>query len=106
MSDPSNSANGSERVRQHRVSASGGVLGRRTLALAVLVMAIPAAIPLVIIIEPTAIPFITPVDPSSSGTYWFLIVLSGALLAVNWTVVFVVWRWLERYAGRSGSAPE
>ncbi|MGM0556141.1 MAG: hypothetical protein ACQEVA_07165 [Myxococcota bacterium] len=73
------------------------VISYQMLALAAFVMAIPAAIPLIIIIEPSAVPFIPPVDPDDSGTYLFLIGLSAVMLLANWTIVFVIWRWLNRY---------
>lgn len=76
----------------------GPAVSLQMLALALFVMAIPAAIPLIVIIEPSAVPFIPPVDPDDSGTYFFLIGLSAVMLIANWTIVYVIWRWLNRYA--------
>lgn len=77
------------------------VVSYQMLALAAFVMAIPAAIPLIVIIEPAAVPFIPAVDSDDSGTYLFLIGLSAVMLIANWMIVFVVWRWLNRYAADS-----
>lgn len=81
------------------------VVSYQMLALAAFVMAIPAAIPLIVIIEPTAVPFVPAVDPDESGTYFFLIGLSAVMLLANWTIVFVVWSWLNKYAEQTEEPP-
>jgi hypothetical protein len=77
------------------------VISYQMLALAFFIMAIPAAIPLIVIIEPSAVPFVPEVDPDESSTYLFLCGLSAVMLLANWTIVYVVWRWLIRYAAES-----
>lgn len=96
MSEKEEQQSGGDEARQQ--AGARPAVSLQMLALALLVMAIPAAIPLVVIIEPTSVPFIAPVDPDDSGTYFFLIGLSAVMLIANWTIVYVIWRWLNRYA--------
>lgn len=85
-------------------TAKPPVVSYQMLAVLVFIMAIPSAIPLIVIIEPTAVPFLPGVDPDDSGTYLFLIGLSAVMLLANWTIVYVIWRWLNRYAADSEDA--
>ena len=67
-------------------------------AVASLVMAIPAAIPLIVIIEPDAVPFVAAGEAEEGHTYWYLVGLSAVILTLNWGFLWVLRRWFNRYA--------
>jgi uncharacterized BrkB/YihY/UPF0761 family membrane protein len=73
-------------------------VGKRTIAFAAFLMALPAAVPLLVIVEPSLVPFVGEVDTSDTGMVGFLVGMAFVLLVANWGFLYVIYRWLNNMA--------
>ncbi len=76
------------------------VIGKSFLIVMAAIMSVPALVPILVLVEPSLVPFVHAVNTANGHMTIFMVITSIVLLLANWGFLYLIYRWLNNYAGQ------